>query len=219
MSFAARDYKRACIEDKGSFIRTMLNFYPFLYEQWRTKEEKMASEEGNFVSQGDEDVRLSVKQELMSRHDYFEECANIFYQSILLMAYGYFEESLSRLNDGTEVYQKKGESKITALLKAICKCRKCTISTTAQEAFDFIDNDVRPLRNYICHVVVGSKSDIKEKHVEKVRALANKYDGIKIDEKILLMPSSVFIEKFLNSTDIVLKELCEVCGHKVKYIN
>lgn len=216
MSFAARDYKRAYIEDKGSFIRSMLNFYPFLYKRWRTKEEKNADEEANFVSQGDEDVRLSVKQELMSRHDYFEEFANIFYQSILLIAYGYFEESLSRLNDGKEARQKKDESKITALLKAICKCCECTISTTAQEAFDFIDNDVRPLRNYICH----AEAEAKPEHIAEVRALANKYNGVKIDEKTLLMPSPVFVEKFLNSAGIVLKELCDVCGHKIiKYAN
>lgn len=129
---------------------------------------------------------------------------NMFYQSILLMSYSYYESCIAKLCE---------EAKTKEKIQAICKSKNILLSEEASHAIDYLQNDINDLRNNICHNNFGTyrKSAV-------LKDLSKKNIGISYDSESneLIFSDSKFVEEVLNKMHMVLHELCEKLGYKTK---
>ena len=129
---------------------------------------------------------------------------NIFYLSVFLMCYSYYESCVTLLS-------KNMNTKVT--IKAICESKKISLSEDSLIAMDYLQNDMKNLRNNICHNYFGTycKASV-------LKRLSEQNVDFDYDENILLFTDSKFILDALDRMHMVLSELCIKLNYKTMFI-
>ena len=131
---------------------------------------------------------------------------NLFYQSIFLMCYSYYESCVAQLSK---------ESNAKETIKAICCSKNISLSEESLKAIDFLQNDIRVLRNNICHNNFGTY-----RKTCALQRLSDQNIGFEYDDKALTLTfsDSKFVMSLLDKIHMILSELCEKLGYKTKFI-
>lgn len=200
MAIVARDPVTAKVDDRADFIRNLLDEYPAFIKSWendKTVEFKRIAKE---YADGDIEVEQSVYSSFLSAFDDDYVKKDIFYQSIFLMCYSYYESCIALLSKNVNAKER---------IKAICRTKSIILSKEAQEAIDYIQGDINDIRNNICHNNFGTfrKSDVLNKiSAQKI--------GLEYNNATLTIHDPQIITDVLDKMHMVLHELCEKLGYK-----
>ena len=205
--FAIRHEIRAKIDDQKQFWDFMLATYPVMVEQWENSMVDKYKQESKEVAAGDPDIEQDYFSQLCRCFDDTVMCLPLFYNTMLVMAYSYYESMLGRILD-YEVKKKKGNAE--KLLDSICKLRDIKLSKDRKADVAFMRNAVRILRNQICHNNNGTPKDD-----EALKKIAKDNDGVGYSGGEVYV-NETMAAKALDAAHRVLVELAEKLGYKTE---
>lgn len=204
MAISIRHPFVAQIDDRAKYLEDLTREYPSFLHRWESLEEKEFSKIADDNANGDDEVRQSIYNQLLTSLEDDEYRKNIFYQALLIMCFSYYESSISFLC-------KKIGAKDT--IKSICRAKNITLSDKVQEKVNYINECIKPLRNNLCHNNFGTF-----RNFEVLTRLAQEKKGLYFDREILTITNSDFIIEVIDCMHNILKELCEQLGFKTKIL-
>lgn len=204
MVIAVRHPMIAKVDDQASFLNTLLNEYPKFLNEWGNKLEKEFEQIAKDNSDGDRDVESTIYSSLCSAFKDDEERMNMFYQSVFLMCYSYYESCVAQLSKSANVKET---------IHAICKSKRISLSEDALQAIDYLQNDMKDLRNNICHNNFGTY-----RKTNSLKRLSELNIGFYYDDNTFIFTDSKLIIETLDKMHTVLHELCEKLGYTTRFI-
>lgn len=190
------------------FLSSMLEFYPYLVNEWIEKQKKEVEELAREYAEGDDEVYRDTYSSEISRIDscYGEE--QLFNQAMLIMFYSYYESFLCRLAKecGLNV-------KTDARPSLIAKAHDKTIEGEYLKISTFLHEKILPLRNELCHNNNGTLYS-REEDNERVIAEFERKGYISIGNDGISIIDRSFIKKVLDGEHKLLLKLAEICGYK-----
>lgn len=200
---------RLLITNQYSYLSSMLYKYPYLHSKWIEEQEKDVKEVANSISNGEFEVYQSIYQSEMSK---FESCSDeelLFNQTMLIMAYSYYESILMRIAK-EETLQSSRPSEIAGKHGITLECEYKDISK-------YFYNTIRPLRNQLCHNNNGTlferNNDDKEDEMKNIQKLVEG-NRIEIIDGRIYIKDSHFIQEILDKAYKLLLKLADICGYK-----
>lgn len=196
------------INCQHGFLSSMLDFYPYLVNEWIKMQKKEVEELAREYEEGDDEVYRDTYSSEISRIDpcYDEEL--LFNQAMLIMVYSYYESFLCRLAKecGLNV-------KTDARPSAIAKAHNGTIEGEFLKISTFLHETILPLRNELCHNNNGTLYSREEDNERAIAKLERKgYISMGIDG--ICVTDRGFIKQVLDGEHKLLLKLAEICGFK-----
>lgn len=200
MAFIKRNPIRDKIDTGYSHIKKLISEYPRLMSSWMEEQDTQSMQIAKESAGGDTEIELSIYSRELAKCEDTDEILDIFYQSMVLMVYSYYERCVRMLakDIGTKV-----------LINAICDHKNITLSEDSAKGRQFIDDKFTALRNNICHNNSGHcrKTDL-------MRSLSKKYKGIEFCDDTIAISDSKFILEALDQEYAILNELVDKLGYK-----
>lgn len=210
MGFAIRHPIKRIIDDQYDFLLSMLDRFPYLLEEWVKKQEEEVVEMAESVAEGDYEVYSSVYRNEIRR---IESCYNeeqLFYQSMLIMVYAYYESSLLKLAKENQV--------TTPRASLIAAKFGVTLDQELMDISEFLFKTISPLRNQLCH---NNSGTLFEKSSESERKCIDELvrkKVIAVDDGRITFIDKVFIKKTLDDEYKLLIKLADICGYKNRIV-
>jgi len=202
MAFTKVNTIRNIIDTRYDYIKKLINEYPSIKEAIIKEGERECRRIAHDSAKGDLDVEATIYNQEISRYSDTEDLNNIFYQSMLLIVYSYYECIVGLLCKEVGAKQK---------IEAICKYKDIELSENTKENITFLDSTVREIRNNITHNNAGTckKGSIMKK-------ISDKYPEIDFYEDTIGIYNSAFILNALELEHNILTELAADLGLKHK---
>lgn len=205
MIITLRDKILAQIEDRAAFIRHLIEEYPKLLAEWTDKTDKSFKEIAEEYAEGDFDVYRTTYSSFLSAFNENDYREDMFYKAMVLIVYSYYEGIVGFL-----ARKKKSDD----LINQICEANKIEISDNAKATNDYIQSNIRHLRNHLAHNNLNSTK--QKEHIERI---SKEWPEITFSEEDdVKITGSAFILDSLDKEELVLKELCEKLGFKHKRV-
>lgn len=204
MAIAIRHPIIAKVDDQASFLKTLLDEYPTFLNEWENKLEKDFKQISQDNSDGDRDAESTIYNSLCSAFKDNGGRINMFYQSVFLMCYSYYESCVAQLSKSANVKET---------IHAICKSKRISLSEESLKAIDYLQNDINDLRNNICHNNFGTY-----RKTNSLKRLSELNMGFDYDDNTLIFRDSKLICETLDKMHAILHELCEKLGYTTKLI-
>lgn len=197
MSFSSgRHWVRSTIEDKYQFLRSLIDFFNCPLRQCECEVIDGAQRLAKEIANGDEEIERSEMDKLLDSFYNSQDNRNLFYQSMLIMGYSYYESSLGLIE------QELGK-----------QCQSINNyninSTNIQTNKKWIKSDVRLMRNFLVH---NNSVKPTKGQDEAIKRLRSKYPGIHYDSNGITITSDDCVVDFLNTEYEVLRYLCMLVG-------
>lgn len=200
MAIALRHPIAATVNDRASFLRYLLTAFPKFLAEWENKAEKEFSQIAKDNSDGDKEIEHTIYSSLCSAFNDNAYRMNMFYQSVFLMCYSYYESCVAQLSKNTKTKEA---------IQAICKSKNISLSEESLNAIDYLQNDINDLRNNICHNNFGTY-----RKTNSLKKLSELNIGFDYDDNTLIFTDSKLIIDALDKMHMVLHELCEKLGYE-----
>ena len=204
MVFTIRDKVLFQIEDRAVFIEHLIEEYPRLLKEWTKKTDEFFRKDSEESAEGDWEVYHDLYSSWLSAFDENEFREDMFYKSMLLMVYSYYEGAIEFL---------VRETKSDDLVELICKVNNIELSDEAKDAKESIKTDIRHLRNHLSH-----NNLMSPKHEELIKRISKEWPEIDFSDDDITIKGPDFILDSLKKEKLVLKELCEKLGYKHKRV-
>ena len=204
MAIALRHPIAAKIDDRASFLNSLLKEYPKFLNEWENNAEKEFAQIAKDNADGDKEIESTIYSSLCSAFNDNADKMNMFYQSVFLMSYSYYESCVAQLSKNTKTKEA---------IQAICKSKNISLSEGSLNAIDYLQNDINDLRNNICHNNFGTY-----RKTNSLKRLSELNIGFDYDDNTLIFTDSKLIIDVLDKMHMVLHELCEKLGYKTKFI-
>ena len=204
MTFTIRDKVLSQIEDRAAFLEHLIEEYPRLLKEWTEKTDKSFKDAAKEYAEGDRDVYDTTYFSFLSAFDENEFREDMFYKSMLLMVYSYYEGAIEFL-----VRKTKSDD----LIELICKANNIILSDEAKEAKERVKFEIRNMRNHLAH-----NNLMSPKHAEHIKRISKEWPEINLTDDDISITGPGFILYSLKKEVLVLKELCEKLGYKRKRI-
>ena len=187
--------------DRGYLhIKRLISEYPKLKDSWLEDQETQSMQIAKESSDGDAEIEWSIYNQEIAKCDDSNEMLDIFYQSMVLMVYSYYERCVRML--AAEIRSK-------VLVDAICSHKNIKLSDDGIKRRNFIDDKFTALRNNICHNNSGQC-----RKTEMMRSLSKEYQEIDFFNDTIAIYDSKFILEALEYEYALLKELADKLGYK-----
>lgn len=204
MALALRHPIAAKVDDGARFLLNLLKEYPSFLNEWKNKTEKEFAEIAKDNSDGNIEIESTIYSSLCCAFNDNEEKKSMFYQSVFLMCYSYYESCIAQLSKNMKTKEA---------IQAICNSNSISLSEESLKAIDYLQNDINDLRNNICHNNFGTF-----RKTESLKRLSKQNVGFHYDDNTLIFTDSKLITDVLDKMHTVLHELCEKLGYKTKII-
>lgn len=193
--FAVPNSLRSLIDERYSYLKKLVRDYPSLKDIWMDDMEKECRRLAAETSGEDSEIETDVYLQEIKRVDDSDDLMNLFYQSMLLMTYAYYEGIVRRIAKDVGAKQ---------LIAAICKQKGFELSSEAEADSNFMHDEICVLRNNIIHNNSGmcNRSD-------KIRNLSKKYPEIDFTDDTISIYGPQIILDSLEKAHHVLIELTE----------
>ena len=197
MSFSSgRHWVRAIIEDRYQFLRFLIDFFDAQADKYEKNTTKQISILAKEIADSDEEIEIEEKYKLLASFANSQDNRNLFYQSMLIMGYSYYETSLSLI---------KKELKISK--RNLTKCLKP--STDIQSRQSWIENDVKKLRNFLVH---NNSIAPKNGQEEAIKRLKSIYSDIVYNGSEVFITDTNCVKEILQKEYEVLRDICIQVG-------
>lgn len=147
MAIALRHPITARVADRANFLRCLLKEYPIFLDEWENTTEKEFAQIAKDNADGDTETESTIYSSLCFAFNDNADRMNMFYQSVFLMCYSYYESCVALLSK--EMNAKEN-------IRAVCKSKRISLSEESLKAIDYLQNDIKGLRNNICHNNFGT---------------------------------------------------------------
>lgn len=204
MAIALKNPIMARVDDRASFLRHLLEEYPMFLNSWEIKQRDKFAKMADNIAGEDNDVKNSVYSSFLTAFDDDESRKDMFYQSIFLMCYSYYESCIAQLSQVANASEH---------IKAICNTKNIVLSAKSQEAIAYIQGDMNEVRNDICHNNFGTY-----KRASILRKVSEQKLGLDFSDNVLSFTNPQIIFDILDKMHGVLHELCEKLGYKTRII-
>lgn len=194
--FASRHYIRAIIEDRYQFICLLIDFFDTQVEKYEKNVTKQIGLLAKEIAEGDEKIEIEEKYKLLASFANSQDNRNLFYQSMFIMGYSYYESSLS-------IIEK--ELKISGL--NLTKCLEPL--TDIQNKRSWIEGDVKKLRNFITHNNSVAPKNGQDKAIKRLKSI---YPEIVYDGSEVFVTKANCVKEILQKEYEVLKDICIEVG-------
>ncbi len=182
----------------------MLEEYPAFLNSWECQKKDEFAEIAKDNSEGERDIETTIYHSLSSVFDEDASKKNIFYQSVFIMCFSYYESCITLLS-------KKVHAK--GSVDSICKAKKIHLSEESSNASGYLKNYMRILRNNICHNNFGTYHN-----EDTLEEIAKQYSGFDFDSKTIYITDSYVVTDALNKMHHVLRELCEKLDYNTRFL-
>ncbi len=204
MRFTIRNHVLAQVEDRARFLEHLIEEYPRLLKEWTDKTDNEFKQDAEEYSDGDRDMFSSIYSSMQTAFDENEYREDLFYKSMLLMTYAYYESTVS-------YFARK--VKTNEIINAICRSNNIELSSDAKEAVANISSNIRIVRNQLIHNNMGNPQ-----HVDDLLRISNKWDGIDFANDEITISKPDFVLDSLRKELLVLSELSLKMGYKHKKV-
>lgn len=194
MAFKVRHPILAKVEDKENYLRYILEEYPTLLKNWEERQEAEFARIAKEDSEGDREIECDIYNSLLRSLYNCDGKQEMFYQSVFLMCYSCYESCVSLLSKGANPKES---------INAICKTKNITLSEEVLGSIDYLQSDMKVLRNNICHNNFGTF-----RNVDVLKKIAAENIGIEYSNDILSITNPQIIILLLDKMHIILHELC-----------
>ena len=205
MSITVRHPVRDSIEDGASFMEHLIQEYPRLLDDWAESTNTKFQDEAKRIANGDYEVYRSIMSQQWRALEDNDFRKDIFYKSMLIATYSYYERMLCKL---AEVSEKPKQ-----IIKSILEKTGKELSKEAKKNVRYIDKNTRIIRNELVHNNTG-----KPRNENKIKTIINKWPEITFDDNIISITDDKFIIDSLQKELFVLNELCNILNYKHKLI-
>lgn len=96
MAFVVRHPITAQVDDRAKYLRYLIEEYPSLLNNWERRQEQEFARIAKEDSVGDSEIELSIYTSLLNAFDDDDARQDLFYQSLLIMCFSYYEICVSR---------------------------------------------------------------------------------------------------------------------------
>lgn len=182
----------------------MLDFYPYLVNEWIEKQKKEVEELARKYAEGDEEVYRDTYSSEISRIDCYNE-EQLFNQAMLIMIYSYYESTLLRL--AKEIKEDEARPSVIANHFGVI------LDDELLNISNYLFKTILPLRNELCHNNNGTLYS-REKDNERAIAELERKKYLFIDNDGISIIDRSFIKKVLIDEHKLLLKLAEICGYK-----
>ena len=200
MAIALRHPITARVDDRASFLRSLLEEYPRFLNEWENSTEEEFAQTAKDNADGDKEIEHTIYSSLCSAFNDNAYRMNMFYQSVFLMCFSYYESCVAQLSKNTKTKEA---------IQAICKSKNISLSEESLNAIDYLQNDINDLRNNICHNNFGTY-----RKIDSLKRLSELNVGFDYDGNTLFFTNPKFIIDALDKMHAVLNELCDKLGYK-----
>lgn len=97
MVFTLRDKVLAQIEDRAAFLEHLIEEYPRLLREWTERTDESFRKLAEESAKGDQDIYQDIYSSWFSAFDENDFREDMFYKSMLLMVYSYYEGAIEFL--------------------------------------------------------------------------------------------------------------------------
>ncbi len=200
MAIALRNPITAKVDDRASFLRTLLEEYPRFLNGWENSTEEEFAQIAKDNADGDKEIEHTIYSSLCSVFNDNADRMNMFYQSVFLMCYSYYESCVAQLSKNTKTKES---------IQAICKSKNISLSEESINAIDYLQNDINDLRNNICYNNFGAY-----RKTNSLKRLSELNIGFNFDDNTLIFTDSKLIIDVLDKMHMVI---CELCKKRIYY--
>lgn len=192
------------------YLGSLIANYKSYVDSWRDSALKEIRTKAKEFSEGDREIEADIysqESRVIYEQTEFEEL--LFYKSMLIMVYSYYESIIHRM--AIDVGVKEDRPSL------ICDKIGKALSSETKDKIDYIWNYVRLLRNHLCHNDSGTKDKDEECTKKSLNWLCqNKYIemGDNLGEYNVYYISKDFILDVLTKEHYVLLELSKIIGYK-----
>lgn len=141
---------RAILDHQQIFIENLIKTFSHLYKDWENEEIKKIEEYAKTNSGGDSECEYSIYSQISDVFvEQYSEVSILFYNSMLVLVYSYYEAFVNRILDELKIncpYQKT-RCRIDYIMQE--KGGKLKIEN--KKNIDYLEDKIRILRNNICH--------------------------------------------------------------------
>ena len=116
------------------------------------------------------------------------------------MCYSYYESCVAQLSKNVNAQEN---------ILAICRSKNISLSEESLKAIDYLQHDIKDLRNNICHNNFGTY-----RKMDSLKKLSELNVGFDYDGNTLFFTDSKLIIDALDKMHAVLNELCDKLGYK-----
>lgn len=202
MPFTKTHPTRYIIDSRYNYIKKLINEYPRLKESMLHDSDKECNDFAQENAGNDKEVAQSIYEQEVRRNEDTSELKNIFYQSMLMITYSYYEGIIRHMMKDINAKH---------LIDAICKQQHTSLSIESDKAIAFIDEKVKAIRNNICHNNAGTCN--KQCLMTE---LSSTYTEIDFTEDTIGIYDSKFILEALELEHKILIELADILKYNNK---
>lgn len=202
MAFTKIHPTRYLIDTRYNYIKKLINEYPRLKESMLHDSDKECKDFAQENAGEDKEVAQSIYEQEVRRNEDVSDLNNIFYQSMLMITYSYYEGIIRHMMKDINAKH---------LIEAICKQQRTSLSIESEKAVAFIDEEVKAIRNNICHNNAGTCN--KQRLMSKLSSI---YTEIDFTEDTIGIYDSKFILNALELEHQILIELADILKYNNK---
>ena len=197
MSFSkGKHWVRAVIEDRYQFLCLLIDLFDSQAEEYENNATKQISNLAKEIAGGDEEIEVGEKYKLLVSFANSQDNRNLFYQSMIIMGYSYYETSLSLIKK--EVRRSRRD---------LTKCLKQ--STDIQNRRSWLEGDIKKLRNFLVH---NNSIAPKNGQEESIKRLKSIYPEIIYNGSEVFISNVNCVKEFLQKEYEVLTDICIQVG-------
>ncbi|MBR1774913.1 MAG: hypothetical protein IJ759_05245 [Bacteroidales bacterium] len=197
------------IESKRDYLEYLIKFYPKFYEEWYNRIDNKFKEEARIEADGDPDIEATCyRNNIYGIDDLFGETKYLFYNSMLIMVYSFYDESLNKILQDENIERTGNiKSRINSILN------KNELTDATIEDIKYLDRYIRLLRNRLGH---NNTEPLKDSDVS-VKELVNKEPEIHLlkSTNMIFIDGDNFILRVLDKEYRVLKEIVNLLLNNV----
>ena len=209
--FAVRNPVWAKIQDRKTFILSIIESFPCMKKAYEDKVVAEIDDTARCTAEGDKEIEDSIKRQL--QHSFYDcqDYENVFLQAMLIMVYSYYEncanliknETCTNSNDG----QVKGKSDVVTY---VCDVKNVNLPCNIKEDKSFLYEKVRELRNFLVHNNSTAPKDQKQR--DAIDSITRTYREIKYEDSEIIITDKRCIIDILEKEYRVLKHICQTIG-------
>lgn len=201
---AIRDRIKQRIDDQFQYLEMMVERFPLLLENYKKEQESEFRTIASEVADGDKEIECSVHSELSKALDSLPLENEMFNNAMLLIIYSYYESVINLLAKNIGTKQQ---------IDAICQTKRITMCDEIQKEIDFLDDNVKYLRNQIAHNNNGTF-----RQETKLQSIISSFDSLCLNDDTICIKSKQFLLDILQKEYKVLSFLSKELGLKTKTV-
>lgn len=209
--FAVRNPIWAKIQDRKSFILSMIESFPYMRKAYEEKSLSEIEQIAQKIADGDKEIEDSIRSQYRNCFYDCQDYENSFLQAMLIMVYSYYEncanliknEICANSNDG----QAKGKSDVVTY---VCDVKSVNLPCNIKDDKSFLYEKVRELRNFLVH---NNTTEPKtETQREQIRLITQTYPEIRYEDNEIYIVDKKCIIDILEKEYRVLRHICQTIG-------